>query len=74
MMLIHYLVLTSALTGVFTWLLLRTLGIKSLPPDTDSDDGGPGPENILPLVDLPPGSSIPFLQTDRWSERILEHR
>lgn len=66
MMLIHYLVLTTCFIGLVTWVMIFAINVRNLPPD--SDEGGPGPDSSLPIVDLPPGSSLSDWLTDRLPE------
>lgn len=67
MLLLPYIVVTSCLIGLFTWLMIQAMGIRPLPPD--GDDGGTGPGDNLPHVDLPPGSTLSDWQTDRIPTR-----
>ena len=50
------------------FLMMRTLQVRQLPPDGD-DQGGPG-DAALPLIDMPPGTTLNVWLTDRLPENI----
>ena len=71
MMFFHYIVLCSFFVFVVAWIMVRAFQENNLPPDTDEGPGGPGDTN-LPIVDLPPGSTISDWLTDKWPDKVRE--
>lgn len=68
MMFLHYIVLCSLFVFAVAWIMVRAFQENTPPPDTDEGPGGPGDTN-LPIVDLPPGSTLSAWLTDNWPEK-----
>lgn len=65
---LQYVLLTSLFVLAVAYLMIRTLATRPLPPD--SDDGGNPGDAALPIVDMPPGSTLSDWLTDRWPENV----
>jgi hypothetical protein len=62
---LQYFSMTLFVTAVVTYFVLKSFESSPFPPDGDDDAGGGMGNPDLPLIDIPPGSSLSFLQVDR---------
>lgn len=70
MMLFHYIVITSFMICMVAWVMTRLFSSHPTPrPDSDDGSGGTG-DSGLPVIDMPPGTSLSTWLTDRMPERF----